>query len=181
MMDPEPAPTWRRALVSAFVLVTLVGVVVWNLPDSGVRRALAPALTGYITTVGLDQNWGVFAPNPREITLDLYARVEFEDGAEQVWRMPDSGPVLKTYRIYRWRKWMENVRLDANARELWEPTARWLVRIHEGPQRLVTRVTLVRRWQDIPPPGSDAQPEWNEFAFYSFNPRTGESTSAGDS
>ena len=73
-----------RAAISVFIVVTVVSVVVWNLPPSEIKNE-ALAFTGpYVRATGLNQNWGVFAPDPRRHTLELYARVRYADGSEEV-------------------------------------------------------------------------------------------------
>ena len=77
-----------RAAISVFIVVTVVSVVVWNLPPSEIKNE-ALAFTGpYVRATGLNQNWGVFAPDPRRHTLELYARVRYADGSEEVVALP---------------------------------------------------------------------------------------------
>jgi len=54
----------RRIFVSAFLIIHLAAVIIINLPGCALRQALiAPALC-YLLPIGLDQAWGMFAPNP---------------------------------------------------------------------------------------------------------------------
>ena len=77
-----------RAAISVFILVTIVSVVVWNLPSSALKED-ALAVTGpYIRATGLNQNWGVFSPNPRRHSMFLFARVRYADGSEELSRLP---------------------------------------------------------------------------------------------
>lgn len=157
-----------RAVLSAFFVVFLVSVVAWNLPDSGLKTAALPAVRPFVETVGLDQNWSVFAPNPRRLTLDLSARIEFADGTSTTWHLPlHANPILAPYRTYRWQKWMEHVRSDDSS-GLWDPAAAWLAHVHadEGD---VMRVTLIRHWYDTPAPGASGErPEWNDYEYHVY-------------
>lgn len=161
--------TWGRTLISVFIVVTVAAIVLTNLPDSALEDATAPVVDPYVDMTGLGQNWGVFSPNPRRIAIDLHARITYTDGDRERWELPDPGPWSGTYRRYRWRKWADRVRLDANEGVLWSPTARWIARTHERGGRGVARVELIRRWYDIPPPGSsDERDEWNEYTFFTL-------------
>jgi hypothetical protein len=157
---------WGRGLISGFIAVTVAAVVLTNLPNSAVKRATDAVVVPYVNATGLGQNWGVFSPDPRRFSVTVAARITYDDGATETWQVPDHGPWLGTYRRYRWRKWMDLVRLDANG-GIWEATADWLARTHEASGRAVVQVTLIRRWYDTPPPGAaDARPEWNEYEFF---------------
>jgi hypothetical protein len=154
-----------RAFISAFVVVTIVGLIFWNLPQSKLRRQGLSVLGPYVRAVGLDQNWGVFAPDPRRTTLDFRARVQFADGTTEMWRVPRGGDLFGAYWDYRWLKWMEWATMDVH-RQLWAPAADFIARdIADG--RRPTRIQLIRRWYELPPPGSDRpRSSWQVFTFY---------------
>lgn len=145
-------------------------MTVWNLPDSFVRNQLQPRIRPVVWAVGLDQNWGVFAPNPRAISIDLHAEVDLDNGEVVIWRPPTmSEPLVSPWRVYRWRKWMENVRADDNER-LWEPAARFIANEIAETGRQPTQVRLVRRWYDIPAPGrSVGTPKWEAYTFFTWD------------
>ena len=96
----------------------------------------------------------------------IHARIEFDDGSTSRWEMP-AGDLIGAYRSYRWRKWADVVRQDGNS-AMWEPTARYLARLHATDGRTPSRVTLVRRWAEVPPLGSGEAPVWQEFDFYVY-------------
>lgn len=162
----EPAVVTRR-LGSLVLLVVLVGVVAWNLPASALRARLLGPLHPVVELLGLEQNWSVFAPNPRRLTLGLYALIEHADGSVERWELPTHRePLLSPYRTYRWQKWMEHARADDTS-QLWAPTARWLARTHDDPDNPVVRVRLIRRWYDTPPPGTpDQPPPPSEYEYF---------------
>lgn len=152
-------------MLSLVIVFIVLGMFLTQLPASALRRAGERVFRPFISAVGLDQNWEVFAPDPRQMTLDLHAIVEFADGSTARWDVPTGDMVLGTYRTYRWQKWMESVRADANA-HLWEPTARWIAERYDE-QGEVVRVTLVRRWYDTPQPGTSSdRPDWNAYEFF---------------
>jgi len=63
---------------------------------------------------------------------------------------------------------LENAIQDANRDVLWAPAARFAAAELDDDGRSPVKVTLVRRWQDLRPPGTpgpDARP-WKSYAFY---------------
>jgi hypothetical protein len=158
-----------RVAISIFIVVTLVFVVATNLPRSALRHDVLVPGQPYLNAVGLDQRWNVFAPEPRKQVIDLVSRVTFLDGTQTEWRLPRRGAPIGAYSDYRWRKWLENAIADANS-ELWRPLALWIGRNATSPGRTPARVTLVRRFYDLRPPGTtpDRGP-WKEFAFYTLD------------
>lgn len=157
-----------RAAISVFILVTLVSVVVWNLPASALKED-ALAVTGpYIRATGLNQNWGVFSPNPRRHSMFLLARVRYADGTEEVVSPPRGGRLVGGYWDYRWRKWAEWTSTDEHD-ELWLPAAAWFARRAAAQGREPVSVTLVRRWRDTLPPGpGPSLGEWLEYPFFTY-------------
>ena len=156
-----------RVLIAVLCAAISAGVLVWNLPGSELRRVAIPVVQPYVELAGLDQNWSIFAPDPRRLTIELLARIDLADGTRLEWRPPSGGRVLSVYRTYRWRKWVEWARADDHM-PLWAPAARYVERLIEAGGRDVVGVELVRRWHDSPAPGS-GQPwpgTWNEFTYY---------------
>ena len=141
-----------RALLSVFLVVVLASIVVVNLPASKLKSTASDATEPVIDVLGLNQNWNVFAPNPRQESLGLEARVTFADGSTATWRPYVGGNLVGHYRDYRWGKYMENVRLDQN-RKLWPGLADWVAR-HVAEGRPVRKVVLIRRWRVLRPPGA---------------------------
>jgi hypothetical protein len=94
--------------------------------------------------------------------------VTYADGSVATWRPPAGGDLAGAYWDYRWRKWLENTVQDANRKVLWRPTALFVAREMRRPGSAPRSVTLIRRWQDLRPPGSpgrDALP-WKSYEFY---------------
>ena len=72
-----------RALISLLIVFTLLAVVVINLPDSALRRSLSKTTQPYLNAIGLDQAWGVFAPDPRRESIRLEVRLGYPDGTDR--------------------------------------------------------------------------------------------------
>jgi hypothetical protein len=169
-LEAHPA---GRVLISAFLVVTLVAVCATNLPESRLRREVMKPAGPFLRATGLDQDWRVFAPDPRQTSLRLEARVRYEDGRVATWRPPGGGALAGAYWDYRWRKWLENAIQDANRRVLWKPAALFAARELDERGSDPASVTLIRRWQDLRPPGApgpSAKP-WKQYAFYTLELR----------
>ncbi|MGI9120475.1 MAG: hypothetical protein ACR2G7_10235 [Acidimicrobiales bacterium] len=153
-------------VLSALLVFTIAAVAIWNLPESGLKRAGVAVVEPYANATGLAQSWNVFAPDPPRLTMEIYARVRYADGTSELWRPPKGDAVIGHYRTYRWWKWVESARIDDN-QFLWEPTAAWAAAHVDGQGRQPEQVELVRRWRDLAPPGS-SQPDgdWQEFTYF---------------
>ena len=155
-----------RVLLTVVMAVLAAAVVIWNLPASQAREAVRPAAAAVVLPLGLDQDWALFAPDPRAFSVGVYARITYDDGRQRVMTPPHNGRLVAPYRTYRWQKYVERLRADDYA-SLWEPTARWYAD-QAGPG--VQRVELVRTFRDAVTPGSGAKrPSQSEFAFYALD------------
>ena len=56
--------TARRIVISTFLIVHFGAVIIINLPASVLRQTLIVPVAWYLLPIGLDQAWGMFAPNP---------------------------------------------------------------------------------------------------------------------
>lgn len=155
-----------RLAVGVGLVIAAIWIVGPNVPV-GPMRSQIDVVWSPAAEIGLVQDWAVFSPNPRDQSLDVRAVIEHEDGSAELWDVPEFDPVLGAYRQYRWHKWQERIRLDAQS-ESWEPTARWLAERHARDGELPIRITLVRRWIDHEPLTADGtvDSDANEFAFY---------------
>ena len=146
-----------RVLISAFAVVMILTILTANLPASRLQTLLFKADHPYLNAVYMAQNWGVFAPDPRQQTVDVSARVTFADGSHEIWRFPARNPVVGEYIDYRWRKWEEWVVSPAYA-FLDHPGAVYAARQLATPERRPVRVSLLNRSESIIPPGQSLFP-----------------------
>lgn len=163
----EATPAGRR-LISGVVIVVLVAAAVSSLPGCEIRRVVLPAVRPVLQATGLSQSWGMFAPDPPHRTTELVARIAYDDGSAGLWRPPQGDPVVSVYRDYHWRKWATAVLSDRSGL-LREPAARWVALNHDHAGRRPVRVELVRRWRELPAPGSGQPPGgWSERLLYTL-------------
>jgi hypothetical protein len=159
-MSTAPGPAERleqsragRIAISVVLVALLTVVVALCAQPSPVQREIVDAARPVVNALAIDQGWGVFAPDPRPVSLAFFARVQYADGLTETWRMPEGGAVIGEYWDYRWRKYLEYVTQDPWAGVTWRQMAGFIARDVDRDGRHPTRVTLVRRMQDVLPPG----------------------------
>lgn len=161
----ERSPGGRAVLsgVILFISAVLLGV---TLPDSPIQGQIHRLVRPMRDMVGLYQGWGVFAPNPRNESWEVEARISYSDGTVGTWSKPDGDAFIGEYRFHRWVKYQEQV-WQRRHRALWPELAIWLVRTHDSPSRHPVKIELIRRSQRLNPPGSKLPREpWEETTFY---------------
>lgn len=144
-----------RVAISALIMVVLVCVIGTTLPLFGVSRALTRPAKPLLRATALDQDWGVFAPNPRPTLLHLSVTLRYADGSTWTWTPPRNGALVGSLRDYRWRKWAEVVvgRPDEALSTL---TARWVART--APRRGAVEAVVTRRKRRLHGPGASPGP-----------------------
>jgi hypothetical protein len=166
LQDRFERTTLGRVLISAFLIVTLVTILTANLPASRLQDLLLRADHPYLYGVALDQNWGVFSPDPRRETIDISARVTFADGSHVTWHVPRRNAVIGEYSDYRWLKWPEYV-VQPAYETLWRPAALYVARKYATSTHRPIRVELMNRWYELQPPGrAKTQPLISHRTFY---------------
>jgi hypothetical protein len=160
-----------RNVINFLLVVTLAAILATNLPNSQIKAHLAGWAQPFLKATGLEQNWGIFAPNPRETVVFVEGHVHYADGTTSVSPIP-AGPGVWAYSDYRWQKFGEHLRMDSNA-WMWPQFATYLANRARADGHQPTSVTLVRRfWEVLPPgPGPGSGPA-GEYAFFT--------TSVGD-
>jgi hypothetical protein len=157
-----------RAVITGALLFILASLIAANIPPSYAQRQLNSFVQPVRDGVGLDQDWGVFAPDPRRQTVALQARISYTDGTSETWNVPTGDPFVSEYRTYHWQKWSEYARLDDH-QELWEPFAVWVARTHNSSMRHPNEIALTRSWFDLNPPGSHpSRGPWHEYTYFSL-------------
>jgi hypothetical protein len=144
--------TLGRVVISVFILAVFVALLTANLPVSRLQNLLTRADHQFVYALGFDQSWGVFAPDPRQQTIDVTAHITFEDGSKATWKVPRRDPVFGEYTDYRWLKWAEYVVSPIHS-ELWNPIAAYVARQYATPSHRPREVRLTNRAKLLVPPG----------------------------
>jgi hypothetical protein len=175
----EEAPGWQsrlesspfgRGILSVLILITLIAIIATNLPNSDLRRVVMKPGQPYLNALGLDQAWGVFAPDPRRDSIDISAVVTYDDGRVAQWNIPRNGALIGSYTDYRWGKWEEFLIQPGVGNSLWLPAAQWAASRVTRPGHTVKRVVLVERYRQLFAPGvSPSQGPTRRLVFYSLS------------
>ena len=155
-----------QLVISAGIVLFLLCEIGTNLPSSAAQRAESETANRMVRVLGVEQEWGVFAPDPRPISIGLEGRITFVDGTEATWTLPEGSPIGENLRYYRWRKWLERARADSYS-DIWDPTARWIASQFDGGPSPVLRVELVRRFRENVVDGD--QPPYDEAVYYTLD------------
>ena len=154
-----------RVLLSVFLAATVAAMVVWNMPDSKLRREGMRLAEPYVTATGLDQAWDVFAPDPYRYSFRLLARITYADGSTGTWAPPRGGALIGKYWDYRWVKWSEWT-LAGRHPSMCNGTATYIANLEADEGRTPVKIDLVSRTRDNQPPGA-AEPhgDWREIVI----------------
>jgi hypothetical protein len=154
-----------RAVITIGLIVTLAAILTANLPASAVKSRLYPAAQPYLTALGIGEDWGVFAPNPRTQVIYAGGVITYSDRSESVWNFPVR-PGIMAYSDYRWQKYEEHVRLDA-FKGLWPAFATYLVTHEAVAGKKPVQVRLARKWAEILPPGAPTSlGPWTQYVYF---------------
>jgi hypothetical protein len=156
-----------RCCISGLVSVLVLAVLAWNLPDGKVGDEAADWVQPFAAPIGLTQNWSLFAPDPSTRSLEVTARITFDDGTTEDFSFPDGDPFIGVLREYRWRKFEGELRSGYNE-SMQRPAAEWIAREASTDRRKVTKVVLVQTVSETPTPGTDEKRKWRTFDFYTL-------------
>lgn len=158
----------KQGLISAGLIVTLAAMFAAIMPASVIKAALLVPAQPYLNVLGLGEDWGVFAPNPRQEVIYATGVFAYTDGTKSEWSFPVR-PGIMAYSDYRWQKFEEHVRLDS-FKGLWKPFSEYLVTHEAIPGKTVRQVGLARRWAEINPPGvSPSLKPWKQYMYSVMN------------
>ncbi|MDQ1729915.1 MAG: hypothetical protein QOK10_74 [Pseudonocardiales bacterium] len=152
-----------QALISALVCVIVLVGVVWNMPDSEVKRTLTPTLQPIASAMSLDQVWRMYAPEPISRLETVEVHVTMAGGADRMWTIHKGDLVIGPFAWYRWQKLKEQTIREAGTRA---SIAHWVVRELTNPSEHPIRVQMVFRTEDLPAPGKDGPRTTNVETLY---------------
>jgi hypothetical protein len=78
----------RRLAISAFLAIHLFAVAAINMPQSALRQSLYLPVVHYLLPLGLDQAWGMFAPNPILHAMALEVLTVDKNGIHRTFAFP---------------------------------------------------------------------------------------------
>jgi hypothetical protein len=158
----DRSPISEGAISALIGVILLIGVV-WNMPDSAIKRALVPPLQPIAVSTGLDQYWTMYAPDPPQRLENLEVHVTMADGAERVWTIQPRDRIVGVAAHHRWRKLKESLQTEPQIRPAW---AHWVVRQLTGPSERPVHVRMILKTEVLPPPGVDGRGEAGTETLY---------------
>jgi hypothetical protein len=135
-----------KVIVSAFIIFHLALITCWLFPNHPIEQAINSTFTNYIVFCGLDQGYGVFAPNPRSINVHLEAVITYADGTVRLWQYP------RLERMNLWQKMIkERYRKYGNDNLAWTSDTRlladlgrYVARLSSDQNHRAAMVSLIR-------------------------------------
>jgi hypothetical protein len=176
MMDRSRSgiPVRHRWLLNCVLGFHLVAVGAWLSPENWVLRdRIAHAVRPYLFFSGIWQSWEMFCPTPSHMNTYLDATIRLSDGGTRTWTFPrmQAYGLVERYRMERFRKWAENIRMDENA-IAWADAARYVARRFVDPHNPPVSVSLRRHWAMIPPPdeglGRPLPTHYESYTFFRY-------------
>jgi hypothetical protein len=152
-----------EVLISGLVATALIVALVWNLPDSEIKRSATTTLEPVASATGLDQTWKMYAPDPIRRLEYLDIHVTMADGTDRVWSFREGDPILGPFSWYHLQKIKEQAIREQDVRAGF---ARWAVRQVTQPGERPLRVRMVFRSQDLPPPGQATPDGWHTETLF---------------
>ena len=147
--------TARRLAISAFLLFHITVVVVINMPPSPLRAWLFWPVMNYLVPIGLDQSWGMFAPNPVMNPMTMELLTVDKDGIQRTYAFPkmtDFSPWEGIPRVRHSK--FTSVCGTANNTAHREFAARYAIRQLKIPATsFPVEAELVYQVRETPPPG----------------------------
>lgn len=101
----------------------------------------------YYSFFGLEQDFGVFAPKPRDANPHLTAVITYKDGTTKLWTYPRMERIDLFTRIgkERYRKFFDDNLAWPRFEKMWPDLARWVARQnYDDPTNPPTMVSLIR-------------------------------------
>ena len=141
--------------ISALVTAAVLIAVVWNLPDSAIRRSVVPTLRPAAAPFGLEQVWSMYAPEPIQRLEVVEVHVLMADGEDRLWTVDRESSPGGPISWHLWYKFKEQVIRQESIRA---GLAEWVVHKLTRPGEHPVRVEIIARTTDLDPPGQHSVP-----------------------
>lgn len=166
--DDEPkVHRLRRTLATVPILAGLVASLWYCLPDSQIKRSVPKWWVPATEFVGLQQAWGMFAPDPPDLTLDIDAIVIGKDGSRTRVQAPRANSLTGSVLSERYRKWEERIH-PVSMSTTWADAARWFASRARDAGVDPKTVQLRRVWTTTALPGGP-KPVRRTFVFFEYD------------
>lgn len=137
----------RKPVISAFILFHCSLNLAYMFNHHPYIQMYVRSFFSYYSFFGLEQDFGVFAPKPRDSNPHLTAIITYADGTTKLWTYPRMERInlLDRIRMERYRKYFDDNVAWQRFEKLWPDLARWIARQNfNDPTNPPTMVTLQR-------------------------------------
>lgn len=167
----------KKILANTFIVMMLMLMIRPHLPKSKFLFQLYRPLIKIESSLGINQSWVMFSPNPSKVDAFVIGVVEYQDGTR------DSYDFNKTIGMNilgqylhggKYRKYTsEHLRIDKKS-FLWSDGADFAVKklAAKNIGKVATQVTLIRFWSETPDWNKQfikhgtAKAKYNSYVFY---------------
>jgi hypothetical protein len=159
--------TFRRGLISAFILFHMVAIACFAIPVQALTGAKELFLP-YLRWSGVFQSWDMFAPDPQRVDSYLKAVVITRDHHIKVWSFPRMEELGFGQRFHqeRYRKFAE-VLPQPQFAPLWPDVASHVARFFHNPADPPEKVMLIQFQTEIQPGANErTEPSPTPNVFY---------------
>ena len=148
-----------RLLTNAFIIFHLFIITAWLFPLNSQIADTVNLFRRYIIFLGLDQDYGMFAPEPRKTNRHIFAIVTLKDQSSLIWDYPrmERLGVLQAMFKERYRKFGNDNIVQPCFKMFLPDFARYIARLNNCPDNPPELISIYTSEEDIPPPNSQAK------------------------
>jgi len=154
-MSPEDWQHVRKPVISAFIIVHGLLNLNYMFNVHPYMNNIVHMFWGYYHYLGLDQDFGVFAPTPRNSNSHMVALITYKDGSTKLWMNPRMLrlDLLTRMQKERYRKFFDDNMASATYSSIWPDINAYLARIsNDDPDNPPVSVTLIKYAAIVLPP-----------------------------
>jgi hypothetical protein len=149
----EESRVGERVISGLVAMIVVIGVAA-NLPESPIKRSIAPILSPVAVPANIDWGWALFAPSVSTRLETIEVHVTMANGRDKVWAVKPGDRVIGAFASIHWKQLMSQSVVNPQIRG---GIARWAVREVTGPSEHPVRVAMILRTENLPPPGEDGR------------------------
>ncbi len=149
-----------RLLTNAFIIFHLFIITAWLFPLNSHILDTVNFFRRYIVFLGLDQNYGMFAPDPRKTNRHIFALVTFQDQSTLIYTYPRVERLDYVTAMFkeRYRKFGNDNIVQGPFSMFLPDFAKYIARLYTCPDNPVHLVSIYMWEENIPEPEKRTAP-----------------------
>jgi hypothetical protein len=146
-------------VINAFIVFYLLTAWCWGLPAGTFCRSLIGPLSPLIRWLGLNQSWGMFAPDPCAVERDLQVIIKLQSGGALVWEPPRMATLSRAQAFlkFRHREYVTALLTEWGA-PCRSALAKYLLRKYDFRDARPIEIVFARTAKPIGPPWQECPP-----------------------